>query len=112
MVQPIAELARACCPPQPTAEAASAAGPAVGPMALALGGLALAGYGVKRVFDTPSRTYDQNVGDEYDAWTEEGVLEYYWGEHIHLGHYSEQVRKGGAEGRSGREERAVLLKAP
>jgi hypothetical protein len=29
----------------------------------------------------PSRTYvegDGTVGKEYDAWTEEGILEYYW----------------------------------
>lgn len=27
------------------------------------------------------------VADSYDQWTEDGILEYYWGEHIHLGHY-------------------------
>ncbi|NEQ31049.1 MAG: methyltransferase domain-containing protein [Leptolyngbya sp. SIO4C5] len=27
------------------------------------------------------------VANAYDAWTEDGILEYYWGEHIHLGHY-------------------------
>lgn len=31
----------------------------------------------------------------YDAWTEEGILEYYWGEHIHLGVYSEAERAAG-----------------
>lgn len=50
---------------------------------------------LKKVFDTPSRTYDNNVGQEYDAWTEEGVLEYYWGEHIHLGYYTDQEIKAG-----------------
>jgi MPBQ/MSBQ methyltransferase len=92
--QPIAELARAATAvPTPT--------PTVAPLAplptaaLLLGGLALAGYGVKKIFDTPSRTYDANVGQEYDAWTEEGVLEYYWGEHIHLGYYSEAERAKG-----------------
>lgn len=30
---------------------------------------AIAMYAIKKVFDTPSRTYDQNVGDEYDNWT-------------------------------------------
>lgn len=72
--------------------------PTVGPVptaALVLGGLALAGYGVKKILDTPSRAYDGNVGEEYDAWTEEGVLEYYWGEHIHLGYYSEEERAKG-----------------
>ena len=36
-------------------------------------GLLVLAFAVKRVFDTPSRTYDPanpNVGDEYDAWTE------------------------------------------
>lgn len=52
-------------------------------------------YAIKRMLDTPSRTYDNNVGQEYDAWTEEGVLEYYWGEHIHLGYYSnEELSRG------------------
>lgn len=35
---------------------------------------------------------DNSVGREYDAWTNEGILEAYWGEHIHLGYYNEQVR--------------------
>lgn len=42
-----------------------------------------------------SRKYDANVGDEYDAWTKEGILEYYWGEHIHLGYYNEDERGAG-----------------
>lgn len=50
---------------------------------------------LKRVYDTPSRTYDNNVGDEYDAWTQEGILEHYWGEHIHLGYYTEEERAKG-----------------
>lgn len=44
---------------------------------------------------TASRTYNKeknSVGTEYDAWTTEGILEYYWGEHIHLGYYSEEER--------------------
>ena len=65
--------------------------------AIALGALAV-GRGIKYVFDTPSRTYvdgANTVGTEYDAWTEEGILEYYWGEHIHLGWYSdEELAKG------------------
>ena len=59
-------------------------------------GLGLAAYAVKKSFDTGSRVYQGNVGAEYDAWTEEGVLEYYWGEHIHLGYYSEEQRRVGA----------------
>ncbi|KXZ49093.1 hypothetical protein GPECTOR_23g25 [Gonium pectorale] len=56
----------------------------------AVAGLGLTAYTLKRILDTPSRKYDNNVGKEYDAWTEEGVLEYYWGEHIHLGYYSDE----------------------
>ena len=29
----------------------------------------------------------------YDDWTDEGVLEYFWGEHIHLGYYSSQEQQ-------------------
>jgi MPBQ/MSBQ methyltransferase len=28
-----------------------------------------------------------SVVNSYDRWTEDGILEFYWGEHIHLGHY-------------------------
>jgi MPBQ/MSBQ methyltransferase len=27
-----------------------------------------------------------SVANSYDQWTEDGILEFYWGEHIHLGH--------------------------
>lgn len=63
----------------------------------AVAAVALAGTaGVKLVLDKPSRTYGEGtVGDEYDEWTEDGILEYYWGEHIHLGYYSdEEIEKG------------------
>jgi MPBQ/MSBQ methyltransferase len=47
---------------------------------------------------TGSRAYDgevNSVGREYDAWTTEGILEQYWGEHIHLGYYTkEEMAKG------------------
>lgn len=47
--------------------------PLANPTTLAVaGGLALTAYGLKKILDTPSRTYDNNVGNEYDAWTEEG----------------------------------------
>jgi MPBQ/MSBQ methyltransferase len=28
-----------------------------------------------------------SVANSYDEWTEDGILEFYWGEHIHLGYY-------------------------
>lgn len=92
--QYIADLAQAVAAPQadPTAGPAM---PSLSTAALALGGLAVAAFLLKKIFDTPSRAYDQNVGQEYDAWTEEGVLEYYWGEHIHLGYYNEEEMKQG-----------------
>ena len=94
IAQPVAELAAQAVPVPTTPETTTPLGP-LPTAALVLGGLALAGYGVKKLFDTPSRTYDANVGQEYDAWTEEGVLEYYWGEHIHLGYYTEAERAKG-----------------
>lgn len=29
----------------------------------------------------------ESVAKSYDDWTNDGILEFYWGEHIHLGHY-------------------------
>ena len=57
--------------------------------------LALLALWLRRALWEPSRTYNQaenSVGREYDAWTAEGILEYYWGEHIHLGYYTEEER--------------------
>ncbi|MEO0946743.1 MAG: methyltransferase domain-containing protein [Cyanobacteria bacterium J06641_5] len=34
-----------------------------------------------------------SVANAYDAWTEDGILEFYWGEHIHLGHYGTPTRR-------------------
>lgn len=48
-----------------------------------------------KVINKGSRKYDGNVGDEYDAWTQEGILEHYWGEHIHLGYYTKEERQPG-----------------
>ena len=38
---------------------------------------------------TPSRPYQssKSVREAYDSWTSDGILEFYWGEHIHLGYY-------------------------
>jgi MPBQ/MSBQ methyltransferase len=33
------------------------------------------------------------VANSYDQWTEDGILEFYWGEHIHLGHYGTPPRQ-------------------
>jgi len=51
---------------------------------------------VKLVLDRPSRVYSEDsVAREYDAWTQDGILEYYWGEHIHLGYYNEEEMAAG-----------------
>ena len=69
--------------------------------AYSFGGILLAASLVKfkNVLDTPSRTYvegENTVGNEYDAWTKEEILEYYWGEHIHLGYYNDEDLAKGA----------------
>lgn len=81
--------------PRPGAPPAEPSPPAALPYMAAAAGVALTFFALKRVFDTPSRAYKENVGDEYDSWTEDGVLEYYWGEHIHLGYYTEEERQKG-----------------
>jgi hypothetical protein len=51
---------------------------------------------VKGYLDRPSRTYEEgSVAREYDAWADDGILEYYWGEHIHLGYYSKEEMAAG-----------------
>ncbi|BAT54694.1 putative delta(24)-sterol C-methyltransferase [Nostoc sp. NIES-3756] len=35
----------------------------------------------------------KSVANSYDQWTEDGILEFYWGEHIHLGHYGSPPQK-------------------
>ena len=32
------------------------------------------------------------VANSYDQWTLDGIVEFYWGEHIHLGHYGSPPR--------------------
>ncbi|MBE9040068.1 methyltransferase domain-containing protein [Oscillatoriales cyanobacterium LEGE 11467] len=34
-----------------------------------------------------------SVANSYDQWTDDGILEFYWGEHIHLGHYGSPPRR-------------------
>lgn len=67
------------------------------PVTAAVAGTAVVGTAaVKLVLDRPSRTYNENsVAKEYDAWTQDGILEYYWGEHIHLGYYDEEEMSNG-----------------
>lgn len=50
--------------------------------------LTLSGIGFI-VYLLTARRYQSSstVADSYDQWTEDGILEFYWGEHIHLGYY-------------------------
>ncbi|HIK45074.1 MAG TPA: methyltransferase domain-containing protein [Leptolyngbyaceae cyanobacterium M65_K2018_010] len=59
-------------------------------VALALG-LLILGLGV---YLLTARRYQSSasVAQAYDQWTEDGILEFYWGEHIHLGHYGNPPR--------------------
>lgn len=64
--------------------------------AIATAAVAAGTVGVKLILDRPSRTYeDGSVAREYDAWTSDGILEYYWGEHIHLGYYDKEEMAAG-----------------
>jgi len=67
------------------------------PLATTIAGGTLAATTVtKLILDSPSRTYtSDSVAREYDAWTSDGILEYYWGEHIHLGYYTDAELEAG-----------------
>jgi MPBQ/MSBQ methyltransferase len=50
--------------------------------------LALSALGLALYLLTARRYQSaDSVANSYDQWTEDGILEFYWGEHIHLGHY-------------------------
>ncbi len=55
--------------------------------------LALSVVGIV-VYLVTARRYQSSasVANSYDQWTEDGILEFYWGEHIHLGHYGSPPR--------------------
>jgi MPBQ/MSBQ methyltransferase len=59
-------------------------------------GLLLAGVaGGLAIYLLTARRYQSSnsVANAYDQWTEDGILEFYWGEHIHLGHYGSPPRR-------------------
>ncbi len=56
--------------------------------------LALSLLGIAVYLLTPRRYQSaDSVATSYDEWTEDGILEFYWGEHIHLGHYGSPPEK-------------------
>ena len=44
---------------------------------------------IAAIYLLSARNYESSdsVAQSYDQWTEDGILEFYWGDHIHLGHY-------------------------
>ncbi len=64
-------------------------------LVLVLGSLlALLILGVAVYLLTARRYQSSNsVANSYDQWTEDGILEFYWGDHIHLGHYGSPPRQ-------------------
>ncbi len=60
-----------------------------------LGGLLVLLIIVTVLYFVTARRYQSStsVADSYDQWTEDGLVEFYWGEHIHLGHYGSPPRR-------------------
>lgn len=50
------------------------------------------GFVLYLLFPRPYHSAD-SVANSYDDWTNDGILEFYWGEHIHLGYYGSPPRK-------------------
>ncbi|PMB02351.1 hypothetical protein CEN49_25830 [Fischerella thermalis CCMEE 5273] len=59
-----------------------------------IGSLIVLLIGIAAYFLT-ARKYQSSatVANSYDLWTLDGILEFYWGEHIHLGHYGSPPRR-------------------
>lgn len=56
--------------------------------------LVLLAIGIILYLITPRRYQSSNtVAKSYDEWTQDGILEFYWGKHIHLGHYGSPPQK-------------------
>ena len=56
-------------------------------LALLIAGIALYLLTARRYQSSDS------VANSYDEWTEDGILEFYWGDHIHLGHYGSPTQR-------------------
>ena len=56
--------------------------------------LLILAIGITLYLITP-RSYEssETVANSYDEWTQDGILEFYWGEHIHLGHNGSPPRR-------------------
>jgi MPBQ/MSBQ methyltransferase len=59
-----------------------------------IGVLLLLAIAIGAYFLTPRKYQSSStVANSYDDWTVDGILEFYWGEHIHLGHYGSPPRR-------------------
>lgn len=69
----------------------------IGAGVVALGLLKVLASRIYNWFETPKRPYDDSssVGNAYDEWARDGVLEHYWGEHIHMGSYNPMDTQSG-----------------
>lgn len=61
-------------------------------LAIALLSLVLIGLALYLLFPRKYQS-SASVANSYDDWTNDGILEFYWGEHIHLGHYGSPPRR-------------------
>lgn len=55
-------------------------------------GLLLLGVVTYLITTRPFESTD-SVARSYDEWTQDGILEFYWGDHIHLGHYGSPTQR-------------------
>jgi MPBQ/MSBQ methyltransferase len=60
---------------------------------LAVVGLLLLAGAVVYLLTPRKYESSSSVAQSYDDWTQDGILEFYWGEHIHLGHYGSPPRR-------------------
>lgn len=58
-------------------------------LVVAASAIVLAWLYLLKILRVPSRRYEgvASVANIYDSWTNGRILEYYWGEHLHAGHY-------------------------
>lgn len=87
---------KACKESTPRSGVQSMALAQIGAGVASLGLLKVLASRIHRWFETPKRPYDEgSVKSAYDEWARDGVLEHYWGEHIHMGTYHPMDKQSG-----------------
>uniref|UniRef100_A0A0G4HZN5 Methyltransferase type 11 domain-containing protein n=1 Tax=Chromera velia CCMP2878 TaxID=1169474 RepID=A0A0G4HZN5_9ALVE len=78
-------------------QSSGAVAPTTSPAGNPVSALAEAALGLFGL-DKPVRSFKggESVADAYDEWTDDGVVEHYWGEHVHLGYYDDKERRRGS----------------